>query len=541
MIAFDVPMILYASPVIAFLGVLLALWAKQSRVRHAMRWSERLGSVAVSTGRWGPLILGLSVFAAAAALAGPRFGRRVVTTETRALNLVIAIDISRSMLAEDVEPSRLGRAQQEAQRLIQDLQGDRIGLIAFSGRSFILSPLTVDAGALHLLVDGLDPDMTSAGGTELALALNQGRDLLLAGGGVADRVLVVFGDGEAHDSLPGMQQAAQRLRRDGIHLILVAEGRREPATIPVRDPDGVLIGFQRDPDDEVVETMRRDDILESVADAGRGVVVSAMLSDQAGAVRDLVSGYKRSPETTSTAAQDVSRAWIPLLGAVVVLLFHTLSRRTAALAVIALLLALPSRAFAQGLPNRGDVAYGSGDFRRAAQSYLRQVRRGDGGDTALLNLGTAALALGDTIVIRQALTQAGESIDPEIRFRALYNLGLHNLWQADADSANREAHLAAAQAQYREALLLKPGHADAKWNYELTLRPAPPQNAGGQQQQPQGGGGSGDDQEPPPSGELSLAQALQILDSMLDEERRTRTQMNRRQKRARDRRGRRDW
>ncbi len=534
-------MILYASPVIAGFGMLLALWARQTRVRHATRWSVQLGSMAARMGRWGPLVLGASVLAAATALAGPRFGRRVVTTETRALNLVIAVDISRSMLAEDVEPSRLGRAQREAQRLIQDLSGDRIGLIAFAGRSFILSPLTVDVGALHLLVDGLDPDMTSAGGSELALALNQGRDLLLAGGGVADRVLVLFGDGEAHDSVPGIQRAAERLRREGIHLIFVAEGRPEPARIPVRDPDGVLIGFQRDPDDQVVQTARRDDILESAADAGRGVVVSALLSDQAGAVRDLVSGYKRSPETTSTAAQDVSRAWIPILGAVAILLFHTFSCRTAALAVIALLLAVPKSASAQGLANPGDEAWRAGDFRRAAQLYLRQVQTGDGGDTALLNLGTAALAFGDTVVIRQALTRAAQSIDPEIRFRALYNLGLHHLRLAEADSANREAHLAAAQTQYREALLLKPGHAETKWNYELTLRPTPPQDTGGQQQQPQGGSGSGDDQEPPPSGDLSLAQALQILDSMLEEERRTRAQMNRRQKRARDRRGRRDW
>ena len=79
--------------------------------------------------------------------AGPRAGRAQIETESRALSVVFAVDISRSMLAEDVAPSRLGRARRELGRLVQDLDGDRMGLIAFAGRSYILAPLTVDGGA----------------------------------------------------------------------------------------------------------------------------------------------------------------------------------------------------------------------------------------------------------------------------------------------------------------------------------------------------------------------------------------------------------
>ena len=190
MIQFDHPWLLAAAPVAALLLTALALWARLARIGRARRWSEELGATARRVGRLTPLALGLVAFAAVTALAGPRWGRRTVRAESKALDLVIVVDISRSMLAEDVTPSRLGRARIEARRLVHDLAGDRIGLVAFSGQSYILSPLTIDGSALQLLIDALDPNMASAGGTELGAALRQGADLLQGGSDLADRVLV---------------------------------------------------------------------------------------------------------------------------------------------------------------------------------------------------------------------------------------------------------------------------------------------------------------------------------------------------------------
>ncbi len=242
------------APAVALAAAAAAFWGRAARVRHARRWSSELSRRARGLGRSTPLAVGLAVLLAAVALAGPRWGSRTVVTEAKGLNLILAIDISRSMLAEDASPSRLERAKREARRLVYDLGGDRIGLIAFAGQSFILSPLTVDGSALQLWIDALDPSLVSAGGTELEAPLSQGRDLLFAGDEVADRVLVVFSDGEAHDSLAGVEAAAERLKRDGVRLILVAEGGTEPARIPVRDPEGVFLGFQRDPADQIIET-----------------------------------------------------------------------------------------------------------------------------------------------------------------------------------------------------------------------------------------------------------------------------------------------
>ncbi len=541
--SFDTPWLVAAAPVAALAFSVLALWVRAARIRRARRWSPELEVAARASGRLSPVLLGAAAFAAVIALAGPRWGRRTVQTESKALDLVIAIDISRSMLAEDVVPSRLGRARQQARRLVHDLEGDRLGLIAFAGQSFILSPLTVDGSALELLIDALDPDIASAGGTNLSAALKQGRDLLLSGSQVADRVLVLFTDGEAHDSLSGVLAAAERARRDGLRLIVVAEGGAAPAPIPVRSPQGDFIEYQQTETGERILTSRRDDILTQLADAGHGVLVPAHLEDQAGAVRELVRAYQRTPQASATVADRPLQAWLPALVAAALLLGQTLTRRTAALAALVLGLSLGQArgARAQWGRNPADAAFGSGAFREAQARYLAQVRRGEGGDTAWFNLGTAALAAGDTAVAEAALRRATGSLDPDLRFRALYNAGLLALRLAEQDSTNRERHLADAREHYREALLLRPQDANAKWNLELALRRS--SGGGGTGSPPPSGGGSGGgaSQAPSPTAGLSRAQAEQILNSIAQEERQVRQALWQRRGAVRETRGIKNW
>jgi Ca-activated chloride channel family protein len=536
---FDAPLMLLVAPLVGVATAGLAWWARRARVTRAGRWSASLARTARQGNRTAWLWLGLAALAGTLALAGPRWGRQIVSTDTEALDLVIAVDLSRSMLAEDVTPSRLGRAQQQIRRLVHDLAGDRVGMIGFAGRSFILAPLTGDGGALHLLTDALHPDLVSAGGSALASALRQGRELLLASDRVADRVLVVFTDGEAHDSLADLVQIGERLRRDGVRLILVAEGGRDPARIPIRSPAGGLAGYQEDVDGTVVLTSRRDDLLTAVADAAEGVLVAAALDDQAGAVRDLVAGYKRAPARTAATAHDLPRGWIPLLGAVALLLAQALTRRGASLATVPLVLAMPAGLAAQGPRNAGDDAWRVGRLAQAARLYVEQAIAGAGGDTAWYNAGTAMLAIQRYPEARDALVRAATSHDPELRFRALYNLGLLALRRANTDSANRAAHRAEARVRYREALLLRPADADAKWNLELALDPPPPPSGGGGAQPPPPSGGSG--AEAPPVPALTRAQAEQILESIAAEERQTRQELTRRAGQLRETRRVRDW
>ena len=530
---FDAPLLLLLSPLVglAFAG---AAWvARRQRIRLARRWSSSLGRLARSRGGWAPLLLGLSGLLAAIGLAGPRAGRTQVQTATRALSLVFAVDISRSMLAEDVAPSRLQRAGREARRLIQDLEGDRLGLIAFAGRSYILAPLTVDGSAVRMYLDALDPDLASEGGTSLGAVLAQGTELLGAATDAADRVLVVFSDGEAHDTLPEIVARAEALKDAGVRLVVVAEGRALPTRIPIRDSAGTLTEYKQDEDGNVVRTQRRDDVLRAMVDAAEGTLVPNELPDQAGAVRDLVAAMKRSPTAETRTADLVPRAWIPALGAALLLVGYTLARPGPALIALAGLLA-GNPAQAQR-PTPGTRAMAAGDPARAAAEFLKEAG-GRARDTAFYNAGTAALEARRYEVARGALEQAAKSLDPDLRYRALYNLGLLNLLAAEADTTKSDELLGQASDRLREALRLQPSSARAKWNLELAerRRPPPPNNGGGGGGTPPPPSGGGQPQTPPPSGSeqpnqgLSQSQAEQILSSMERRERQTREEQQRR-------------
>ena len=534
--AFDAPVVLAVAPLVGGAVWFAAAWARRVRIRRAALWSEETVRRALGAGRFGPTALAVAAFLGVVALAGPRWGEATIVAETRALSVVMAMDISRSMLAEDASPSRLGRALREARRLVQDLDGDRVGLLAFAGSSYILSPLSIDGSALTLYLDALDPEVASEGGTGLAGALRQGGELLRASSDLADRVLVVFTDGEAHDSLAAVTEQAQRLHAAGIKLILVAEGGRTPSRIPVRDEHGALLTYQRDEDGRVIQTSRRDDILGAIADAAQGTLVAADLPDQAGAVRDLVASYRRARASEARTEQGKLRAWLPLLGAVVLLVTQAVTRRTAALIGLALwcLLPPPARAQQPARPrSAAERAWDRHDLAGARAAYLAELAARRKDDTAWYNAGTAALADSDAETARGSLTHAAASLDPDVRFRALFNLGLLALREAMTDSAARDVRLADAERAYREALLLRPHDLGAKWNLELAVRHQhggsssrsnPPSGGSGG---PQSGGGGGSSRGRAQGGAgvqggMSPAQADQVLRSIGQQELKTR-------------------
>ncbi len=488
--SFDSPVLLALAPLLAAVLGAVALVARRRRLARSAAWSEELARHARTAGRWAPLLLGFAALAAAIALAGPRGGRATVKAQVQALSVVFAVDISRSMLAEDTKPSRLQRAVREAKRLVQDLGEDRLGLVAFAGRSYILSPLTLDGGAVTLFLDALSPELASQGGTGLASVLNQGADLLNASREAGDRVLVIFSDGETHDSLSDVLAAARALREQQIRLVLVAEGGTKPVPIPLRDSTGALVEYKTDDDGKPVETSRRDDVLQQVADAAEGALVPAELPDQAGAVRELLAAFQRAPISASSTQDLLPLVWIPALLAALLLGVQTVTRRTAALVGLAGLV-LVGRAEAQR-PAPGLSDYAAGRVKAAAAVLTARLTTGSS-DTAWYNAGTALLATGQNAAAARALTRAARSLDPDLRYRALYNAGVAALREAAGDSVHRDSLLSDASDHLKQALSLAPASERAKWNLELAQRRRTPP--------PSGGGGS---QKPPPTGGSSL-------------------------------------
>jgi len=512
--SFDVPILAWMAPVIGAVLLGLGWLARRRRVRVAESWSPELGRAARGRARWTPVLVALAGTATSLGAAGPRWGSAEVETETRALNLVVAIDISRSMLAEDVKPNRLERSIREARRLLQDARGDRVALLAFAGRSYIMTPLTLDEGAVLLQLDALDPDVASEGGTDLSAVLRQGAELLDAASEGGARAMVVFTDGEGHDSLGSALEAARALRGAGATVILAGAGGEVPTRIPIRDQTGALLEYKKDASGADVMTARRDDILRAVADAGEGILVPGAITDQAGAIWKTLAGLDRATTRGRRTEDLIPRAWLLALVAGLVLLTQAALRRTAALIGIAGLLVGGARAAEAQRPDRAAVALARGDSATALARFLAAATGGRGGDTSWYNAGTLALGAGDWEAADRALGTASSSLDPTLRFQALYNLGLAALRRSRSDTSGRDRYEEEARQRLREALLIEPGSAAAKWNLELVSRPKPP-SAGGGGRAPKGGQ---QDQDPrqsrPSSSGLSRSEAEQILASV---------------------------
>jgi len=183
------------------------------------------------------------------ALVQPRFGTRLELVTRRGVDIIVALDTSLSMMAEDIPPNRLLRARLEIESLIDRLDGDRIGLVAFSGQSFVLCPLTLDYGAAKLFLDSIDTGLIGSQGTAITQAVRTATD---AFGSEEQKykALVLITDGEDHvgEALEAARQAAEA----GVRIFAVGIGTQEGELIPVKK-DGVT-EFLRDRDGNIVKT-----------------------------------------------------------------------------------------------------------------------------------------------------------------------------------------------------------------------------------------------------------------------------------------------
>lgn len=218
------------------------------------------------------------------ALARPQFGTRVETVRSRGRDVMVALDVSVSMLAEDVAPNRLERARLEIARLIRGLDGDRVGLVAFAGNAFVQSPLTADYGAALMFLSAMDTDLIPTQGTDLGRALDVALDAFEEGATGDQQVLVVVTDGEDHEG--AIDAAVDRATAMGIRIHTVGIGSPDGEPIPVTDETGRRQGFLRDDEGTVVTTRLEEGPLRDVARRTGGRYVPAYAGTTA--LQDLV-------------------------------------------------------------------------------------------------------------------------------------------------------------------------------------------------------------------------------------------------------------
>lgn len=196
------------------------------------------------------------------ALARLQFGTHLELLKREGIDLIIALDVSNSMLAQDMKPNRLAKAKQEINAVIDRLKGDRIGIVAFAGAAFTQCPLTLDYSAARFLLNSIDNSSVSVQGTHIAAAITRASD------GFEElekkhKVLLLMTDGEDHQG--NALQAAEEARKEGIKIYTVGIGNPQGEPIPVLDRKGNQIGFKKDEKGEVIVSRLDEATLQKIA------------------------------------------------------------------------------------------------------------------------------------------------------------------------------------------------------------------------------------------------------------------------------------
>ena len=213
--------------------------------------------------------LGLMIFA----LAGPRWGSHFQEVSQKGVDIMILVDVSPSMMVEDVEPNRLERARREILDFLNVVTGDRVGLVAFSGAAYIQCPLTLDYGALQIFLDALAPDLIPVPGTDLGAAIETGIssfDLKAE----TDRVILLITDGEDNEN-KGIEKAWEAAEK-GIKIFVFGMGEITGGPIPADKGKG---GFRKDKEGNLILSKLEEKGLREIASATDGTYVRSVAGD----------------------------------------------------------------------------------------------------------------------------------------------------------------------------------------------------------------------------------------------------------------------
>lgn len=329
---FAQPGFLFALGVVP-LAVMFLFWASRSRRAALARLGDkaliqRLAASAHTPGRrLRQLLWLLALTLVIIALARPQWGEAPQTVEQEGIQVMVALDVSNSMMAEDVSPNRLLRAKRDISDLMERLDGDEIGLVVFSGAAFVQFPLTSDYATARRFLDSATPEIISRQGTAI------GEAILVAMSGfndnsTAQKAIVVFTDGENHES--DTVAAAQSAAAQGIILYTIGFGSEEGAPIPVYDAAGNMTGYKTDAAGQVVQTRLDEATLQQVAEVSGGQYFRATDGSELNALvtelSNLQTGLFASRETNNL----IERFQLFLLAAVVALLLAEIvpERRT---------------------------------------------------------------------------------------------------------------------------------------------------------------------------------------------------------------------
>lgn len=455
------------------------------RMAEKGMWPTMLPGHSPRRRRTKNLLRVLAIAMAILALARPQWGFKWEKVRQRGLNIIVALDTSKSMLAQDIKPNRLQQAKWGVRDLVKELKGDRIGLVAFAGDAFLQCPATIDYAAFLMMLDDVYAGIIPLGGTDLFQAMEESIDSFDTET-VADKVIILISDGESHSGDPLV--LLPRLKEEKIRVFAIGVGTKEGELIQTSD------GFVKDRSGNVVKSSLNEKVLERLAFETGGFYIRSAPGDF-GLERVYQQGIAelQREEREERMAKIWTERFPWFLAAALLLLILESAIRPVSINregthkprgrnskrsfVVMLLLLLPCLVRAEETPRsamrKGLKAYKAGDFTNAVVMLEKTALEFPG--TGNYNLGNAHYRNGDFEAAEQAYNEALRTTDLELQAKAYFNRGNAFLARTTVMTGPEQIGLAAelafqAMDMYEKAIRLDPGDLAAKQNFEKAQR-----------------------------------------------------------------------
>ena len=476
MFRFEDSIYLYLLAVIPMLA-LLRFMMTRSRKKRLRKFGDPqlVKQLMPDVSRWRPAVKFWLLQAALALiivmLARPQLGTKISHEKRQGIETIIAMDISNSMLAQDVTPSRLDRCKMMVENLVDNFTDDKIGLIVFAGDAFIQLPITSDYVSAKMFLADIQPSLIATQGTDIALAISKAVNSFTQEEGIGKAIIVIT-DGEDHEG--GAVEAAQEARKKGMRVYVLGVGSKGGAPIP--DGNG---GYMKDRAGNTVMTRLNQDMCRDIAKAGGGAYIHVDNNSDAQRQLDNELAKLSKKETETTVYSDFDEQFQAVGILVLLLLIAELcllecknpllknvrffkGKRRYASAILALMLvsAIPTQAQNDRSNIReGNRLFRSGKHADSEVSYRKAMEKNPRNPQAAYNLGNALFAQKKDSAAVVAY-QSGVQLETSAKRKAM---GYHNM------GVVCQSHKMFSEAieAYKNALRLNPKDDEARYNLEL--------------------------------------------------------------------------
>ena len=563
MFRFEDPIYLYLLALIPLLALIRFFMVHQQKKRlRKFGDPELVRQLMPNVSRFRPMVKFYLLLGALAllivVLARPQLGTKISHEKRTGIETIICMDISNSMLAEDVTPSRLDRAKMMVENLVDHFTNDKIGLIVFAGEAFVQLPITSDYVSAKMFLSSINPSMLSTQGTDIAAAITMASHSFTQEENIGKAIIVIT-DGEDHEG--GALEAAKEAKERGMNTYVLGVGSPNGAPIPTGTGD-----YMKDNSGQTVMSALNEDMCRQLADAGSGAYIHVENNSNAQEQLDNELDKLAKKETSSTIYSDYDEQFQAVAIIVLLLLILegcileiknpmlknvSLFKRSKKVAAVGILLLVAVGMQAQSdrkMIRQGNKLYRKGNVAEAEVSYRKAVERNERNAQANYNLGNALMGQRkDSLAITQLEKAAKLETNPLRRAQAYHNMGV---------ICQQHRMFGEAIEAYKEALRNNPTDNETRYNLALCKRQQQDQqqdqnqqnkdnkdNKDKQDQQKQEQQQKQDEQkqEQQQKQQMSKENAEQLLNAAMQEEKQTQERMKKAQQQPQKRRLEKNW